>query len=170
MTGGCGILQWVSTTPPTSVSYNLKISNIRLEQLTAGCDKQIDIELPTTMPLQSLIVDNVYMSIYPAFAGTGIYLKSVQGLTARDVTYWNPVANATLPPATFINASGIRFIELQNNHIAVFGQKIIAQDDSVVPVNLIPKAGPFTGKECCYQVGGTGPWIRSSDSGIWGQP
>lgn len=166
MVGGCGILQWVSTTAPAAQSYHLKVANTRIEQMVAGCDRPIDIELVTA--LQSLILDNLNITIPTPFSGTGIYLRNVQGVTVRDTTYWNPVANATLPPAYFIDAVGTRYIELQNNKLASYGQSISAIDDAATA--LIWKAGPYRGKECCYQAGGTGPWLRSMDSGILGQP
>jgi hypothetical protein len=166
MVGGCGILQWVSTTAPTAQSYHLKLANIRIEQMVAGCDRPIDIELVTA--LQTLVLDNLNMNVPTPFAGTGIYLRNVQGVTVRDTTYWNPVANATLPPATFIDAVGTRYIELQNNKVSPYGQDIVAVDDAAT--TLIWKDGPFRGKHCCYQAGGTGPWLRTIDSGILGQP
>lgn len=159
MVKGCGILQWISTTA-NGASFHLKLANIRLEQITSGCDKPIDIELPTSGTLQSLVLDNISIHDSPP-AINGIYLKSVDGLTVRDSTYWN-VATAGAQ-ANFINATGIKFIELQNNHVYYFGQKIIANDSTGTA--LVWKAGPYTGKECCYPA-----TIRTTDSGILGQP
>jgi hypothetical protein len=165
MAGGCGILKWVSTTAPIAASYSFKLANIRVEQMVSGCDKPIHIELPTVWPLQNLVLDNLRITIPSPFAGTGIYLRAVQGLTVRDTTYWNPSTQTS--PATFIDARGIRYIELQNNRVAVFGEDIKAYDDSATPIALSWKSGPFRGKECCYLSGGT--WLRSMDSGILGQ-
>lgn len=163
MAGGCGILKWLSTAIPASISYDLKISNIRHEQMASGCDNDIDIELPIS--LQSLVIDNVHLQGPFATSATAIKLKNVEGVTVRNTTFEdNPPSSA---PATFINASDIRYVDLENNHVFPYAQSIVATDESGSP--LVWKSGPYTGKECCYQVNNTGPWLRTTDSGILGQ-
>jgi len=164
MAGGCGILKWVQASPSVSVSYNLKIANVRHEQMTAGCDKEIDIELQTA--LQNLIIDNVSLQGPYPNSGTAINVNLVDGITVRDTTYANTIATVNAP-ATFINATSTKYIELENNYIFPYAEKINAKDPT--GHDLVWKAGPFTGKECCYQDP-TGKWIRTPDSGILGQP
>ena len=165
MTGGCGILKWVQKTSSVSVSNNLKIANVRHEQMAPGCNKEIDIELKT--PLQNLIIDNVSLQGPFPSLGTAIYLDSVEGITVRDTTYANTIAKES-SQATFINATNIKYIQLENNHIFPYAKNIIASDS--FGKALIWKAGPFRGKECCYQEVPGGPWTRTPDSGILGQP
>lgn len=165
MAGGCGIVQWLAPTPSVSVSNHLKIANVRHEQMAAGCDKEIDIEL--AMQLQTLVIDNVALSGPFPLLGTAIFLKSVDGLTVRNTTYLNNVGTLG-QEATFINASGTKYIQLENNSVYPYSKNIDAKD--LNGLALVWKAGPYTGKECCYQNRGSGPWIRTPDSGILGQP
>lgn len=166
MAGGCGILKWIQPSVSASVSYHLKISNIRHEQLAEGCDKQIDIELKT--PLQGLIIDNVSFQAdpFPPLI-TAIKVDMVDGMTVRNTSYYNPNSTASLQ-GTFINAKNIKYIQLENNSYYPYSKNIIATDRSGAA--LVWKAGPYTGKECCYQETTGGPWIRTPDSGILGQP
>jgi hypothetical protein len=161
MVGGCGILQWLSPTSSNVASFHLKIANARYEQPANGCDRIIDIELSSGASLQNLIIDNVTMTVPKPFAGTGIFLENVLGLSVRDTTYWN--ASTPQAPANFIDASGIRFLEASNNHLHALGQTIVAKDD--FGVLLVAKRGPSGGKHCCYPAG-----ARSEDSVTLGQP
>lgn len=161
MTGGCGILKWIQTSPSASVSYNLKIANVRHEQMANGCDKEIDIELKTA--LQSLIIDNVTLQgPYPNL-GTAINVDLIDGITVRDTAY-----GISAQPGTLIRAIKTKYIKLENNHIFPNVNSIIATDPTGTA--LVWKSGPFTGKECCYQQVPGGPWTRTPDSGILGQP
>lgn len=168
MVQGCGILRWISISSPDAVSNHLRLSNIRDEQLASGCPSNTDIDIELPVALQSLIIDNVHLSGPFAAGYTAITLHNVEGVTVRDSMFED--APSAAAPATFINASLIRYIDLENNHIFPYASSIVATDDSNPPVSLVWKAGPYTGKECCYQVDGTGPWLRTPDSGILGQP
>lgn len=164
MTGGCGILNWVQTSEPVSVSHHLKIANVRHEQMTAGCDKEIDITLKRA--LQMLVIDNVsFQGPFPAL-GTAIKVDLVDGMTVRNTSYMNGNTSDS-SQATFINATNTKYIQLENNSMYPYSKNILASDPTGTA--LVWKTGPFTGKECCYQnLGGT--WTRTPDSGILGQP
>ena len=153
LAGGCGILKWVTTTPPPSVSVHLVLAGIRHEQQYPGCDRQIDIELPASRPLQEFKVDNSRLE-GPYTAGhNAIYLRSVDSISIVDTSYPNPASATT--NANFINASGARAIYLANNYLTPFGGKIVTAS----PV-LQWTSGPFGGKDCCDP-----PGVRTLDSG-----
>lgn len=167
MTGGCGILKWVQESPAISVSSSLKIANVRHEQMTSGCDKEIDIQMKSA--LQSLIIDNVSFQGPFLPEGIAINVHLVDGMTVRNTSYYNDIAEKQKIPATFINATSTKYIQLENNGIYPFSRNIIAIDP--LGAHLVWKSGPFTGKECCY-VDPKDPSaaVRTPDSGILGQP
>lgn len=155
--GGCGVLKWITTTPaPPSVSSHLRLANIRHEQMSSGCDKQIDIEQNSSRPLYQLIIDNVRLEgPYPTSANA-IYTNYVNGISVRDTSYPN---NAAPNPnnANFINANNALWIELNNNYVTPYGGKV-----KTSPIGAW-KAGPYRGKDCCDP-----PGTRTLDSGVWG--
>lgn len=115
MAGGCGILQWVTTSAPTSISYHLKLENIRHEQMTSGCDREIDIEQPAGFHLQSLRIGNVRLEgPYPT-SGNAIYTNHVGSLTVKDTSYSNNGSSSN--HANFINPNNALYIKLENNYI-----------------------------------------------------
>jgi hypothetical protein len=163
MAGGCGIIKNVSTSAPIEVSYDLKISNIRLEQVVAGCGAPIDLEFTASRPLQTLVIDNVKLGT-PSSAG--IVLKNVESVSIRNTSYFFGTATAQAP-ATFIDATGVLYIALDNNKLYQYSQQISAIDPLGAPLTWV--AGPWRGKACCTLDPITNTWIRSADSGILGQ-
>lgn len=163
MTGGCGILKWVQMSPSLSVSNNLKIANVRHEQMALGCDKEINIELKRD--LQNLMIDNVTLQGPFPNLGTAINVNLVDGISVRNTTYYNNKTSFS-SQATFIKAINAKFIQLENNSIYPYSKNIIAKDSD--GNDLVWKSGPHSGKECCYQSL-NGGWTKTPDSGILGQ-
>ena len=133
------------------------LAGIRHEQQYPGCDRQIDIELPATRPLQEFKVENSRFE-GPYIPGhKAIYLRSVDSISVVDTSYPNQAS--VTAKANFINAAGARTIYLANNYITPLGGKIITAS----PV-LQWRSGPFGGKDCCDP-----PGVRTFDSGILAQ-
>jgi hypothetical protein len=149
---GCGILKWIKKAAPVSVSYMLKISNLRFEQQSAGCGAQVDIEQPLDWPLQELLIDNVAFNPSP----NAVRLVNVDSVTIAHSRNPSPVAGHLL------DATNLLFLELRNNTVTPLSDKIFVDGRDLEGGYGHWVLGPARGKHCCEPDG-----VRSMDSGTW---
>jgi hypothetical protein len=149
---GCGILQWIKTAAPVSVSYMLKISNLRFEQQSADCGAQVDIEQPSGWPLQELLIDNVAFNPSP----NAVRIINVDSVTIANSRNSSPVAGH------FLDATNLLFLELRNNTVTALNDKIYVDAHDLEGSYGHWIVGPARGKHCCHP-----DRVRSLDSGTW---
>jgi hypothetical protein len=149
---GCGILRWIKTSAPVSVSSMLRISNLRFEQQSTGCGAQLDIEQPPGWPLQDLVIENVAFNPTPA----AVRIVNVDSATIAHSKYPAPSAGPLL------EATNLLFLELRNNSVSARNDKLIVDGHDLEGGYGRWVAGPLRGKDCCDPDG-----VRSLDSGSW---
>jgi hypothetical protein len=149
---GCGILNWISTTPSVSVSYMLKISNLRFEQQSSDCGAQVDIEQPLGRPLQELLIENVAFNPSP----NALRLANVDSTTIAYSRNSSPIAGHLL------DATNLLFLELRNNTVTPVNDKIFVDGHDLEVGYGHWVIGPARGKHCCQPDN-----VRSLDSGTW---
>jgi len=149
---GCGILQWTSKVAPVSVSYMLKVSNLRFEQQSADCGAQLDIEQPSGWPLQELLIENVAFNPSP----NALRLVNVDSATIAYSKNPSPVAGH------FIEATNLLFLELRNNSVMAKNDRVVIDGHDIETGYGRWVIGPARGKNCCDPDD-----VRSLDSGTW---
>jgi Pectate lyase superfamily protein len=157
--GGCGILNWVTTSTPQpdqNVSYNLTITGARHEQRSPDtCDQVIHIDVPAALPLSQLIVEDVHFgeAIAPSnFPADVIFTNHVQSITVANSHYWPSLET------NFINVQNALWLEVRNNFISPHA-------NIVTPGLVLREGAAYRGKFCCTIQG-----FNTTDTASWGRP